>query len=118
MPPLRSLPGGESEAEIKRAIMTFLHYHKVFCWVNESVGIYDAKRGIYRKKNSLFQKKGVADILGIYKGRPLAIEVKSAKGVLSIEQREFLEEFIYQGGIGFCARNIRDVETNLIWKYV
>lgn len=77
------------------------------------MGIYDASRGVFRRKNSQFQKKGVSDILGIFRGRPLAIEVKSAKGKTSDDQREFLLNFELQGGIAFVARSVEDVAREL-----
>lgn len=107
----------ESEASIKRSILTYLWYNRIFCWNNESVGIYDASRGIYRKKNSIFQAKGPPDILGIYRAKPLGIEVKSRKGVLSDDQRTFLEKFRYEGGIAFVARSIDDVKRELSMVY-
>lgn len=57
--------------------------------------------------------KGVADILGIYQGKPLAIEVKSKKGRLSEFQKTFLIRFHAQGGIAIVARSVDDVENRL-----
>lgn len=78
-------------------------------WVNESVGIFDPKRGIFRKKNSPYARKGVSDILGIWDGQPLAIEVKSAKGRLSPEQKTFIDDFSARGGIAFVAKSVDEV---------
>lgn len=105
---------GTPEGLIKRQICEFLLLQTdCFFWLNESVGIYDPVRKIYRKKNSRFSRKGVADILGIWKGMPLAIEVKSAKGVLSSDQKIFLEEFKEHGGIAFVAKSLTDVKQAL-----
>lgn len=105
--------GDPSESMIKEAILTYLWYQKIFCWNNESVGIYDAKHRAYRKKNSRFQLKGVADILGIFSNRFLAIEVKSKEGRLSDDQEAFLNMVSKQGGISFVARSVDDVEKVL-----
>lgn len=102
-----------SESEIKRQILTWLRYNQIFSWNVESVGIYDEKRGLYRKKFSAFQIKGVADIIGIYKKRPLAIEVKSKTGKLSFHQITFLHDFKAAGGIAFVARSVMDCELEL-----
>ena len=97
------------EGLIKRAICDYLSTKKdVFFWVNESVGIFDPRRKIFLKKNSKYQIKGVSDILGIWEGQPIAIEVKSEKGRVSPDQKIFLERFKKEGGIAFVARSVED----------
>lgn len=102
------------EGEIKNAILAYLATRRdIFAWPNDSVGVYDPVRKTFRKNRSRFHMRGVADILGIITdqngiGTPLAIEVKSPKGVLSPEQKIFLEEFNKRGGIGIVARSIDD----------
>lgn len=59
--------------------------------------------------------RGVADILGIVGGRPLAIEVKhkaGRKGPTEFQTR-FLEQFEDAGGIAFVAYSIDDVADRL-----
>lgn len=56
---------------------------------------------------------GVSDILGIYKGRMLAIEVKNKGNKPSPAQKEFLDNVNHHGGIGFVAYNLEDVIENL-----
>lgn len=81
-------------------------------WKCQTVGIYDTQRGRFRKPGMWF-RRGVSDILGIYKGKFLAIEVKSLKGRLSLEQKVFIDEINAEGGIAFMARSIEDVESKL-----
>lgn len=96
-----------SEKEIQRDILAYLAMRKdVFAWQNDSVGIFDTKKQIFRKRVGIL---GTSDILGIYKGRFLAIEVKSAKGRLSEHQKTFLENVKLHGGIAIVARSIEDV---------
>jgi hypothetical protein len=57
--------------------------------------------------------KGISDILGIYKGRMLAIEVKRPGGRVSQEQRAFLERVNEEGGVGFVAYSVDDVVERL-----
>lgn len=108
-----SHPPQLSESEIKKQIMEFLWLKGVFCWINSSTGIYDPKIGKFRKSNSKFQIKGTSDILGVFNGRALAIEVKSAKGKLSDDQDSFLTAMEMHGAIAFVARSIADVEQKL-----
>lgn len=107
------LPNFEaSEKYIENAILDWLAMNDIFAWKVQTVGIYDAKIKGYRKVSKRYMT-GVADILGIYKGRPLAIEVKSAKGILSPHQKIFLRRFMDSGGIAILARSVSDVETGL-----
>ena len=71
--------------------------------------------GIFHWKvwQGLGSQKGVADIIGIYKGRPLAIEVKTEKGKLSQHQSRFLDIWRREGGIAIVARSIDDVKNAL-----
>lgn len=101
------------EKDIKRVIIAYLRMRGVFCWVNTSVGVWDEKKNTYRRMNGAGQMKGTADILGIFNGKPLAIEVKSAKGVISLEQAHFLNLFRKAGGIAFVARSVDDVVSQL-----
>jgi penicillin-binding protein-related factor A (putative recombinase) len=101
------------EGIVKNNILSWLKSQKVFCWPCDSVGIWDPVRKIYRKRHSQYHLKGISDILGIYKGKFLAIEVKSKTGRLSPEQVWFLAEVKAKGGIAFVARSIEDCETHL-----
>ena len=58
-------------------------------------------------------EKGVSDIIGCYKGRMIAIELKSSKGILSLAQAEFLRRINEAGGLAFCARTIDEVIEKL-----
>lgn len=102
-----------TEKQIENSILSYLKARGVFCWKNETTGIWDPKRKVFRKKRSVHRMVGVADILGIYKGRFLAIEVKSAKGRLTKDQKRFGEMVIEQGGIFLVARSIDDVNAGL-----
>lgn len=94
-----------TEKAIETAILTYLNYlPKCFAWKNNSIGVYDARRGCYRKSKGKFAINGVSDILGIYNGRLLAIEVKRDKSsVVSEEQEDFINRVNKEGGIaGVC----------------
>ena len=103
----------EKESDIQRAILEWLLLKKIFVWRNQTTGIFDPQRKVFRTLNGVGARKGVADILGIFNGRPLAIEVKTSKGKLTDDQISFLSQFNDAGGIAFVARSISDCETNL-----
>lgn len=95
------------EGEIKRNICEWLQAHGIFFWVQQAGKIPG------RINRSRFLRNGVSDILGVWKGRLLAIEVKAPKGKTSPEQEEFLRLVNDRGGIGFVARSVEDVEIQL-----
>jgi len=70
------------------------------------VGIWDAKRGIFRKNRSPYTAKGTSDIIGIFHGYVLCLEVKSKKGRVSPEQKAFLEEMAELGALCGVIRSL------------
>ena len=94
------------EREIQKMILDYLRYQKIFCWKNNSIGIYKAKTGQYIP----IGMKGVSDILGILSdGRFLAIEVKQEKTKPTDNQKEFINNINKHGGLAFIARSVDDV---------
>ena len=86
------------EKDITRQIRAYLNMREIFHW---------------KVWQGLGSTRGVSDIIGIYKGRPLAIEVKTAKGKLSEHQERFLTRWKNEGGIAIVARSVEDVEQGL-----
>ncbi len=98
------------EKDIEKAILTWLNFQpECKAWKNKSMGTYDPRKGIYRRPSGAFNEKGTSDILGIWKGKMLCIEVKSATGKLRPEQYEFLRAMHELGAICFVARSLNDV---------
>jgi hypothetical protein len=102
------------EGRVRNLVCGFLKAKGIYFFVHDSVGIFDPVRKCYRKNRSQYRIKGVADILGILPdGRFLAIELKSATGVATPEQKSFLEAIRASGGLSFIARGIDDVKEGL-----
>jgi hypothetical protein len=57
--------------------------------------------------------KGIADFLGVHRGRPVAIECKAGRDKLTDDQRRFLERWRRAGGIGMEARDVKTVADTL-----
>jgi penicillin-binding protein-related factor A (putative recombinase) len=102
----------QPEKRIENMILHYLKSKRIFAWKTQTVGIYDQKLGRFRKAGALYTR-GVADIIGIYNSRLLAIEVKSARGVLSEHQKIFLQNVKEHGGIAMVARSVEEVEEKL-----
>jgi len=56
---------------------------------------------------------GIPDIVGIYRGRFLGIEIKTKTGKLSIMQKVVIDEINANCGIAFVARSVDDVIQKL-----
>jgi hypothetical protein len=112
-----------SEKQIETKILKYLKTKtKIFAWKNNSVGVFDRKKGIYRMPNSTFIIRGISDIQGIIpqSGKILCIEVKTParRKQLSPYQHIFLSEINSRGGIAFVATSIEEVQKVLILKWV
>lgn len=94
-----------SEKEIETEILRLLNLlPNTYAWKNHSMGVYDPMRKTFRRLSG-FAIKGVSDILGIHNGKMICLEVKSAKGRLRPEQREFLEKMTSLGAVCGVVRN-------------
>ena len=91
-----------TEAELTKQIRDWLDVNHVWH--------YKQWQGSRRGRSG---RKGVSDIIGIYGGRFLAIEIKTAKGELRPEQAGFLGEVIQAGGITIVAKSLEDVIEGL-----
>jgi len=93
------------EQDIQRSILDFLKWKKIFCWKNNTAGIYKKATGHYIPSGAV----GSADIFAISKGTFYAIEVKTTTGKQSEKQKEFQENVEKAGGIYILAKSIEDL---------
>lgn len=102
------------EKEIEKLILEWLNAQPgCKAWKNKSMGTFDPVKRIYRANHSRFSEKGSSDILGIWQGKMLCIEVKSRRGTLRPEQKDFLETMDSFGAITLVARSLHDVVDRL-----
>jgi hypothetical protein len=98
------------EQSIQSAILALLRAYGIFCWKNNTAGIYVKARNTYIPSHA----PGVADILGVLKdGRFLAVEVKSEKGRVSPHQQQFINMINQNGGLAFVAHSVEEVQEQL-----
>lgn len=101
------------EKDIQNLILQWLMMQRdCMAWQNDNVGIYDSARKVYRSRPK-YALAGIADILGIWRGLPLAIEVKRPGGKVSPLQTAFLDRFELNGGISIIAYSLDDVLREL-----
>jgi hypothetical protein len=102
----------QPEKAIENQILSWLKWKGIFTFKIKTMGTYDPTLKRFRTPSPWY-KRGVSDILGIFKGKPLAIEVKTLKGKLSPAQVVFQQEWKEHGGISIVARSIEDLEEKL-----
>lgn len=99
------------EQAIVTAILQLLRYRDIpHTHVRNSGRIARGARGIFFAKDPL-AVKGVADIIACWKGRAIAIEVKSSTGKVRPEQVEWLRDWEKNGGLAMVARSVGAVEA-------
>ncbi len=73
------------------------------------------KSFFFKTHGSAMQMAGISDLIGVYNGRLVAIEVKNPDnkaGATKLQQR-FLGIINRCGGLGFVARSYEEVEAEL-----
>jgi hypothetical protein len=96
------------ESELQNLIIAWLRTQGIFCWRNNSTGVWDGST--YRSQNGVGHLNGVSDILGIFNGKLLAIEVKNSIGRVSEDQNEFIKNVLAHGGHAIVARDLNTVK--------
>mgnify|MGYP001613377511 CR=1 FL=1 len=107
-----------SEHAIQKEILEFLAYNRIFAWRNNTgaaLGTYvTRKTGELHKRYIRYGTTGSPDILGcLPDGKFLGIEVKRARGKLTIFQREFLDKLSKNNAVAFVAYDLDDVIREL-----
>jgi hypothetical protein len=103
-----------SEQDIQKLIIAWLRTIGIFCWRNNTTGVYDPRAGAFRTLSGIGALTGVSDILGItHQGRFLAIEIKCRTGKVSKDQQDFMDQINARGGLAFVARSLDDAKEML-----
>lgn len=89
-----------SERKLCNNIIQYLGYHGVFCW-RENAGLVQTTNKYGQSHRVRLGFAGKSDILGMYKGSFLALEVKlpQTRNKVTSAQNEFLERVRLHGGI-------------------
>lgn len=89
---------------LTKQILLFLSFNGFFAWRENTTGVYDSKKGVYRAGNNM---RGKSDILGIRKldGKLIAIEVKVDRDKVSVWQQSFLDTININNGLTYIARD-------------
>jgi penicillin-binding protein-related factor A (putative recombinase) len=105
-----------TEKQIESSILDYLNtLVGCFAFKINTGGIFDPSTRRMRTITNKHQHKGTSDIIGVYKGRFFAIEVKrpktdyNTKTYPSKDQKIFIQRVIDNGGVSGIARSIDDV---------
>jgi hypothetical protein len=102
--PQRKRRNKTPENDLKKAILRYLHFHKIPAWRINSGAIKIQDRYIR------FSVPGISDIVGVLPdGRFLAVETKSAGNTLTPAQKDFLETITRNNGVAIVAYSINDI---------
>ena len=94
---------------LTKCIITYLKLIGAFCTRLNSTGIY---RADIKKFVRNTQRKGLADVIGTYKGKSFQVEVKIGKDKMSKYQKQIKHDFEKSGGHYFIAK---DFEKFKLW---
>ncbi len=100
------------EGTVMKDVIEYLDLRNIY-WINiKNTGTYDAKRGTYR--NSPYMKKGVSDLLVIYKSKAYFMELKRpVGGVVSPDQILFKKDMELEGMEYHIVKGVDDIEKIL-----
>ena len=104
----------QPERRIEGEILEYLNLlPDCFAWKSSSVGTYSPNKGVFLRPKGKHRIRGVSDIIGVYRGRFIAVEVKSKAGRATQDQLLFIDSVRHNGGVGFIARSVNDVQKAL-----
>ena len=103
------------EKALEKLILDWLNTIKgCFAFKVNTTGIYDPKKRILRKITNPHIHKGTSDILGLYRGRFFAIEVKHGYGKPSKQQKLFITRVVSNGGVAWTTNNFEETKIKFI----
>ena len=122
---------GESEHAIQTRILHAIGAQSSTVKTDKNGSLKAVKINLFRSKDGMFWRNntgvaktlhgapiafgcpGSGDILGVFKGKPIAIEVKSETGKQSAQQQSWQQSWEESGGIYILARSPGDVLNRL-----
>lgn len=103
------------ESALQRSVIRYLSFalpkHEAIYFAVPNGGLRDVRVAQHLKAEGL--TPGVADIMIIWRGRAIGIELKAEKGRLSENQKAWADQFTLAGGVYKVCRSIEEVEDFL-----
>jgi len=98
------------EGKIQLQVIKYLLGQGVFCWRNNTTGLWDAKLQLYR--SNPYNMRGVGDIIAIVNGIFISIEIKH-KTKQSADQVLFQRRLERNGGKYFLIHSLEEAKEML-----
>jgi penicillin-binding protein-related factor A (putative recombinase) len=104
-----------TEKQIETQILAWLNFQKnTFAFKVNTVGIFDPVKKVFRRNMNRFIVKGTSDILGVSRGKMIAIEVKTPESYKKMDHRmeqqlSFIERVKHSGGYGLVTYSLDGV---------
>lgn len=102
--------GAMSTNALTKAVIDLFTLKGYKVWRQNTAGIYDEKKGVYRSGSAT---KGISDVIGFHKqtGKFVAIEIKTGKDKLSSFQQNFLNDVAQSGADAYVIHNSIELEN-------
>lgn len=109
----RSLKTKESEGDIQNSICEYLEMKRRFFFRLNNIPAFNRSEGggVTMRRLPKFTPRGLPDIIVVAGGLFIALEVKSAIGKQSPEQKIIEADIKKHGGRYFVVRSIDDVQS-------
>lgn len=107
--PVKRQKPGESESDVQKRILERLGFIREGFFWRENSGMVKQQDDYGKTRMWRAGIKGIADIIGVYKGRFVAIEVKAKGKKPSAFQIAYLERVKQCGGIAFVCDDDKEV---------
>jgi len=103
------------EKDIQREICDYLHDNGYFFWRSNNIPVFGMNNGGKRTFRSLpkYTPRGLPDIICVFKGKFIALEVKRPGALLRPEQEEFGVRCVLNGGLYHVVRSLEEVKICL-----
>lgn len=98
-----------SEQDIQEAICEYLALKKYFFWRQNTMGLFDSRKKIYRRMPR-YAMNGVSDIILVHGGKIICLEVKRPGGSLSQSQKDFKDGLLKAEGQYYIVHSVFDVQ--------
>ena len=103
------------EGDLVKSCLEYLAAKKIFAWRQNTMGVFDPSKGVYRKFTGL---PGVSDILGIINvggvGRFFSCECKIKPRKPTEDQELFMEKVTENGGYALLVYSIDELEKDIV----
>jgi hypothetical protein len=99
------------ETDLVKSCLEWLSYHGIYCWRNNTAGIYSKKSGGY----FFHGMRGVGDIVGILPdGRFLSVECKVGTNKPTEHQTEFMKKIAENNGVAIWVSSLDELRVDLV----